>query len=215
MKSVRLALRFDPEALHPMHAHVCDSPAVDSEAILQGHAPDDRGTLLLYVEGDREAYERTVAALPHVDAVDVTPGSGDGFFVFVKEEMDTDEPLVAAFQRDRLIVVPPVEFLPDRTMRLSLVGHAEDIQAALDDLPAGVTSDVKSVGDYSLAVSDPLTDRQREAVAAAWDCGYYDVPREGDIEDVAAALDCAISTASDLLRRAESRMVGEVLEEPR
>lgn len=214
MKSVRLSLQFDRESLHPMHAHVCESPAVEREAILQGHAPDEEGTLLLYVEGDRIAYERHVATLPHVESVDVTPASDGGFFVFVREEMNMDEPLVTAFQRDRLIVVPPVEFLPDRTMRLSLVGHAEDIQAALDDLPDGVTSDVRSVGDYSRTVSDPLTDRQRAAVAVAWDCGFYDVPREGDIEAVAAELDCAISTASELLRRAESRLVAEVLEEP-
>jgi hypothetical protein len=213
VKAVRLVLRFDRDALHPMHAHVCESPAVDREAILQGHSPDAEGTLLLYVEGDREAYERHVAALPHVDSVDVSPGSDDGFYVFVREQLDTEEPLVEALQRERLIVVPPVEFRPDRTMRLSLVGHAGDIQAALDDLPAGATPDVRAVGDYSLAVGDTLTDRQREAVAVAWNAGYYDVPRDAGIEAVAAELDCAVSTASALLRRAESRLVAGELDE--
>jgi predicted DNA binding protein len=58
-----------------------------------------------------------------------------------------------------------------------------------------------------------VSERQREALAAAWDAGYYAVPREGDIEAVAAELDCATSTASDLLRRAERQIVAASLDE--
>jgi predicted DNA binding protein len=52
-----------------------------------------------------------------------------------------------------------------------------------------------------------LSDRQREAVRAALDIGYYDQPRGATHEDVAAALDCAPSTASEHLRKAEAELV--------
>jgi len=55
-----------------------------------------------------------------------------------------------------------------------------------------------------------LTDRQQEAVHAALEHGYYEVPREGTVEDVAATLDCAPSTASNHLRKAEARLVEAV-----
>lgn len=53
---------------------------------------------------------------------------------------------------------------------------------------------------------------KREALEAGSRTGYYDVPRTGSIEDVASELDCAASTASNHLRKAESRLVGEVIE---
>jgi len=37
---------------------------------------------------------------------------------------------------------------------------------------------------------------------AAVSAGYYEVPREGSIEGVAAALDCSTSTAGELVRKA-------------
>ncbi len=56
-----------------------------------------------------------------------------------------------------------------------------------------------------------LSDRQREAVRAAWDAGCYELPRAGELADVAARLDGSVSTASDLLRRAERRLVAATL----
>ncbi|WP_370628387.1 helix-turn-helix domain-containing protein [Halorientalis salina] len=69
------------------------------------------------------------------------------------------------------------------------------------------------VGEYDrgLQLSESLlTDRQQEAVRAAIDHGYYEVPRSGSVEDVAAALDCAPSTASNHLRKAEARLAEAV-----
>lgn len=71
-----------------------------------------------------------------------------------------------------------------------------------------------AVGPYDRGVGRTLTDRQREAVTAAWSAGYYEVPREAGIDEVAGRLDCAVSTASDLLRRAELRMVANTLDRP-
>lgn len=51
-----------------------------------------------------------------------------------------------------------------------------------------------------------LTDRQLEVFLTALDAGYYDVPREATLTDVASSLGVSKSTCSDVLHRAESRI---------
>ena len=52
-----------------------------------------------------------------------------------------------------------------------------------------------------------LTDRQREVLEAAVREGYYEVPRECTLADLAATLDVDKSTASGVLRRGEARVL--------
>ncbi len=95
-------------------------------------------------------------------------------------------------------------------MTLSLFGPDEEIQAGLAGIPEPVEVEVDAVaGLASLrpTVDAGLTDRQREAVEAALELGYYEVPRTADHEDVAAALACAPSTAAEHLRKAESALL--------
>lgn len=54
---------------------------------------------------------------------------------------------------------------------------------------------------------DLLTDRQQEAIGCAFRAGYYAVPRDCTLAEVADALDVDTSTASEILRRAEARLV--------
>ena len=63
--------------------------------------------------------------------------------------------------------------------------------------------------DYVRAVDasrpeNPLTDRQLEVFRTALEAGYYDVPREATLTDVASALGVTKSTCSGVLHRAES-----------
>jgi hypothetical protein len=212
MHAARVALRMPEPSLHPMHAFVCESPAVEREVILERDAGAVT-TLLLYVEGDRAGYERALADLPALEEWTIEPAEG-GFYVYARTAMRDRERLYAeALTRDSLLVVPPVELRPDQTVRLSLVGHADALSAAMADLPDGVDVEVLRTGTYGRVEGAPLTARQREAVAAAWAVGYYDLPREGGVEAVADRLACSTSTASDLLRRAERRLVAAALDE--
>lgn len=58
-----------------------------------------------------------------------------------------------------------------------------------------------------------LTERQREILSIAYDRGYYDSPRGCSTADLADHLDVAPSTVSDVLRRAERRVIGTTLGE--
>jgi predicted DNA binding protein len=55
--------------------------------------------------------------------------------------------------------------------------------------------------------SNRLTDRQQEVLEAAVRMGYFDVPRECTLAELAAELDVDKSTASGIVRRAEERIV--------
>jgi predicted DNA binding protein len=57
-----------------------------------------------------------------------------------------------------------------------------------------------------------MTDRQREALAAAVSVGYYDRPRSGSLADVARELHCARSTAGELVRKGEASLVNAFVE---
>lgn len=73
-------------------------------------------------------------------------------------------------------------------------------------------------GDYELVSvvqspdgSDLLTDRQREVLRVALRAGYFEVPRECTLADVAGALDVDKSTVSGVLRRGEAKLVKQQL----
>lgn len=59
------------------------------------------------------------------------------------------------------------------------------------------------------ADGDGFTDRQREALVAAYEQGYYATPRSATLTEVADGLGVSKSTASDLLHRAEGHLVDQ------
>lgn len=60
---------------------------------------------------------------------------------------------------------------------------------------------------------DALTDRQREAVCAAHDAGYYEWPRDRTAEEIADSLDIAASTFHRHLRTAQGKLAKELCRE--
>ncbi|WP_049894211.1 helix-turn-helix domain-containing protein [Salinarchaeum sp. Harcht-Bsk1] len=109
----------------------------------------------------------------------------------------------------RSISVPP-EFplvVEDGWLECSITASRDRI----DELDRTLTAAPVSYELRSL-VAEPdserlLTDRQRELLRAAFENGYYDVPREQTLTDLAATLDVDPSTASGVLRRAERQVV--------
>lgn len=82
----------------------------------------------------------------------------------------------------------------------------------MDEVPDGMTMDVRWVSDDVTVSNSPVTDRQLAALRAAREVGYYEIPRAAGIEAVADELECAVSTASELVRRGEANAVERLLE---
>ena len=194
--------------MHPVHRRLTRDDALVRDELLHGHRADEGpDTLLFYVEGDREAYVEALESTDRVVDYEVTPLDEDACYAYVRERSSAfEDELRAAFERPGLLVVPPVTFRSDGTARLTVVGEPAALQAALEDVPAEARVDVDRVGEYDGAPPGrrpDLTERQREATAAALAVGYYDVPRSGSLDEVAERLDCAPGTASEHLRKAE------------
>ncbi len=87
-----------------------------------------------------------------------------------------------------------------------------ELREHLDE--AGIEYDLESVVEIGSSEADRLlTPRQREVLAVAIDAGYYAVPREATLTDVAEALGVSKSTCSDILHRCESSIVTWFAEE--
>lgn len=164
-------------------------------------------TALFHVEGPSDPYEQALTEDSSVQAFECRSCPDTSFYVYVRSTMsNTEQALAGAFSHPGLLVVTPVEYHPDGTVRVTAVGPADAIQTAVDAVPETMGVEVEAVGDYAGGRLDPrleLTQRQFEAIQAAVDSGYYSAPREGSLEDVAERLDCASGTAGQLLRRAE------------
>jgi predicted DNA binding protein len=73
---------------------------------------------------------------------------------------------------------------------------------------AAIEYDIESVVEIGSSNADRLlTPRQHEVLAVAIDEGYYAVPREATLTDVAETLSVSKSTCSDILHRCESSIV--------
>jgi predicted DNA binding protein len=65
--------------------------------------------------------------------------------------------------------------------------------------------DVEDDGEF-------LTEKQHEVVEVAQELGYYDTPREASLSEVADELDIAKSTCSEMIHRAEGKVMSRFLE---
>jgi len=118
----------------------------------------------------------------------------------------TDVDLYAFVEDAGLPAEFPVE-VRDGRYEFDLTGTRAEFdrfRAVLDslDVPYELLSKVGTDRSETL-----LTDRQRELLSAALRAGYFEVPRECTLADVAGDVGVDKSTASGVLRRGEARIV--------
>lgn len=215
MKSIGLELRHSRETIPPLHAAICDAAEIEREVVVGGHAHEGIEASTSFVYGAVDAYEALLEEQVRETVLeyDIAPAD-DGFFLYLRRELESrGESLLNALVEETVVIVPPIELRSDRTMRATVVGHPDALARLFEGTPEGMRVDVRWVSD-DVTVTDPaVSERQREALRAARDVGFYEVPRTGGIEAVADELDCAVSTASELLRRGEANAVERILEE--
>ncbi|MFC4989256.1 helix-turn-helix domain-containing protein [Saliphagus infecundisoli] len=117
----------------------------------------------------------------------------------------------------RLMIMFPILF-DDTGCTIEIIGRESDVQHGFDALPDDIRrqTSIERVSEYSPQATTPsskLTERQRDILDAAATVGYYDVPRRGTADDVAAAVGCAPSTASEHLRKIEARILSAIAED--
>jgi predicted DNA binding protein len=92
-----------------------------------------------------------------------------------------------------------------------LLNDAEALKTVSNSLAQrGISMTVK---DVSHAFHDELlTERQKEIMGIAYRDGYFEFPRKNDLTEIAAELSIRPSTLSEILRRAEAKIVKHYIE---
>lgn len=217
MKYIDLELSLPDRLLHPMQTFIRESTAVQYEEMLAWRVLPSKETeyALYYVEGDIEQYRQAVAEVGTVLDCRITAIDESSAHVWVCEETRAETQTWRGTFADRhLIVVPPIRFDDTAAMAMTIVGDGSEINDALETVPPGIDVTINEIGTYDRrggTLVGTLTGRQLTAVNTAVQLGYYDVPRTTTLQNVAAALDCAQSTASKLLRRAERDILSTAL----
>jgi predicted DNA binding protein/PAS domain-containing protein len=198
------------------------SGATGTDWTLDGFVPATEGEFLGYLSTDATD-ESTVDGATGVDTAEDHPGvsevrvlSADGGTTL---EVRADEGMLAHPLMEAGANVTDatatdgrcdlsVELSPDANVRAVVDRVCEEFpETELTAKREGEPTEEESLPDET-----DMTDRQREALEAAFRAGYFDWPRESTAEEVAESLDISSPTLHSHLRKAEGRLVSEFFE---
>lgn len=102
------------------------------------------------------------------------------------------------------------------SLTVSEIDALREVLACLEEIDASIEPEGMTVVDPhedDLVEIDigSITPKQWEALELAYNRGYYERPREADLEELATELDISKSAVSQRLRAAETRLVAAVL----
>lgn len=219
MRVLDVRFRQPDWMLHPMQAFIRHEDVVRYEELRTWNLMPDEPIEyeLFYVEAtDLDRYRKAIESVDSIREYTISPIDEGSCYVYAcQETREEDLRFRAAFASLEVVVEPPVIYDRDAAMRMRLVGSSDALSALVENVPEEIDVEVLELGAYDHregAVAGTLTDRQREAVTAAVDCGFFAVPRTGSVEDVADRLGCAPSTASNHLQKATATLMQRVVD---
>ncbi len=192
---------------------IASSPHLVESRLHEWNPQGETSATLFYVcEGDRDPVVAGLARSPLVADVSASPLDEGRFGLLVQLDVG-EHPLVRrVFETvtgTGLIVRKPVVYREGQ-VHARLLGSAETLRRLVGNVPAAFDVTVERLGrlaDHPAAGVWGLSPRQREALRAAVALGYYEHPRGATHGDVARALGCSSSTASEHLQKAEAELV--------
>ena len=109
---------------------------------------------------------------------------------------------------------PPLG-IRDGKLKISFLGSTRQVGDFLEKINAkGIRYKVVMLSDASFSIDSPLnqlTEKQREVLVTAYKLGYYDIPRRINSDQLAGKLGIVNSTLVEHLRKAEQRLLVNVL----
>jgi len=207
MKRIQFSATYPEQFVHPLHRQIMEGAPI-SRAELLMWSPTEDATTLFWCAGGREATER---AIGHIDSL---LGSNfvedsDGTYAFLRQDdYEFSASLLDAIAGSRVIFLPPVAFLDTGEVQFEAVGETTALSSFHEELSELGDLTIEQVREFERKHSPSrLTDRQEAALEAAVTVGYYEVPRDGTVADIAAVLGCSTSTAGELVRKAEAAVI--------
>ena len=191
------------------------SEATGTEWTLDGLVPATEGELLAYLSTDAEG-AGVDAARGHAGVSDVrTVATGGGTTLEVRAGggmlanplLECGANVVGATASDGRCELT-VELSSDTAVR-AVVNR---VRGSFPGTDLRAKREVEPTDGEPLLDETDMTDRQREALEAAFRAGYFDWPRDSTAEEVAESLDIASPTLHSHLRKAENRLLSEFFE---
>jgi len=218
MKEVRVTASVDQSQAPGFYTALSDSPAIEETRVLEWNSTEGAvDTVLFAIDGDARPFTDAASEMAVIEILGLSGLDRRWTYALVDTE-PLSTPMFDEIHRARtrpgLVVRKPIVYR-DGDMHFRVVGDPDTIQAGMDRAPDAMNVRIDEIGTVRGRPDRPsvqLSERQREALAAAWALGYYDQPRTATQEDVAAELGCAAVTAGEHLRKAEAKLVGAAVE---
>lgn len=178
------------------------------------HEPD---TVMPYVwfgrtETDLEELDDALQADSSVDSVELLTDLGDERLYRMNWVEDVTLVVHALTEEEATILDASGE---GNRWRLRILFPERDALSRTYDFAEaeGLTIDVEKIHELDEARGGRygLTDAQYETLVQALEHGYYQIPREVDMEELATELDISHQALSERLRRAHRRLVEEAI----
>jgi predicted DNA binding protein/PAS domain-containing protein len=199
------------------------SGATDAEWTLDGFVPATGGEFLAYLSTAAPADTSTDGDATGVDIARSHPGVSDS------RVLSTDDGTTLEVRAERGMLAHPLleaganvtsATATDGRCRLSVeLSPDANVRAVVDrvreEFPGTellAKREAEPTEEDALPDETDMTDRQREALEAAFRAGYFDWPRESTAEEVAESLDISSPTLHSHLRKAEDRLLTEFFE---
>ncbi len=170
--------------------------------------PEGWSLILLSDEGPPGTLQGWLDGHPDLPGAEETTIRGAALAV----EMDRLPPGLSQLEEDLHLEQLILE--PDGTARMALRGARPRLQALVEELSApDAEARVRSIAPVERdPTAETLTGRQLEVLMQASARGYYDVPRQISLRDLADELEASPAALSELLRRTEARLVDGFLD---
>ncbi|ELZ12267.1 Bacterio-opsin activator HTH domain protein [Halovivax asiaticus JCM 14624] len=196
--------------------HVFDDPELDHGPVYDARLLPDGTVITLYeLRGDPDQLESLLRTHEDRDVASAPTHDGSGLLVYAHGEAhETVAALLERIQALRLVIDRPIEFRPDGSLRVTLVGDERGVKGLFDGIPESVSLEIERTGDYEPRpnrIYASLTDRQREILRTAVDLGYYRRPRETSYSEIAAVVGCSEANVGEHIRRIESKLVEAIV----
>lgn len=218
MKHVRLELNAGgrEREIHPMYDLLANAEFVKRAKTTHWNYSSDNLGIMHYVSGDGERFAERLDEIDDVLDYEMTDVNETTFYAYLICDLTGPaRRLFSALTQGQLIVHHPIEWTEDGSSFVSVVGTSAEIQAAVEEVPDPVSVTIHRIGGIEQttnAVEGSLSTRQRAAVESALALGYYEIPREATLEDVAEEMGCARSTAAEHLRKVEANVLTTVFD---
>ncbi|WP_435346265.1 bacterio-opsin activator domain-containing protein [Haloarchaeobius sp. HRN-SO-5] len=186
-------------------------------------SPSAGGTLLAYVRVDDGRPGRLhdlATATDDVAVRVVDEHDGGGLLEF---GLDGGSMLVGMVERGTVVTAARAESgtcrvvaeaSPDAEVRSLVERVRQEVPDATLVAKRELDRPVENVDAYPGGVLSDLTDRQRQALGAAYHAGYFDWPRESTAQEVAQSMNVSEPTYYHHLRAAQNKLLAAYVDPP-